>query len=380
MIALDIDHAEIERRKQLRRRLWAYQPVDHLPIVVWMNHSCGHTYRELFDDLGIHLQVTAERIRKSLALLPDDYIPFARLVRGPMTIATMFGADITWTDDPNEAPSQDRLVINDMEEVYTLRRPTLADGIAPEHLRRIRHFAAELPPDVYLTGVFAGGPLQAAGDLVATNNFYASPRENPAALHHLLQMVTEVQIELFQAVAEAAGGLDRLTTLDFDPVWAPEQHKCILSDDISVGVGPRTFREFSIPYNNQLYREWGSGMLHVCGPQVAKRVYQEHSPRLKGVNLAYEWSKDDLPALREIFAGWGMIEVNFDMVGERPEEMLTGYRHVMETLAPDVVAVPVCTVDEGWTDREITDFYWDMRRIGEEYAANMRWATEQSPG
>ena len=93
----------------------------------------------------------------------------------------------------------------------------------------------------------------------------------------------------------------------------------------------------------------------------------------EGLDVAYEWTKDELPALREMFAGWGMVEVNFDMVGERPEEMLAGFRHVMECLAPDVVGVPICTVDEGWTDDEITAFYWDMRKIGAEYARNMRW-------
>ncbi len=61
------------------------------------------------------------------------------------------------------------------------------------------------------------------------------------------------------------------------------------------------------------------------------------------------------------------------MPGERSEEMLAGFRHMMECLAPDVAAVPVCTVDDGWTDDEILGLYWDMRRIAEEYAANMRW-------
>ena len=376
MIDLDIDHAEIERRKQLRRDLWDYKPVDHIPVVVWLNHACGRTYRELYDSLDVHFEVSVERIRRSLALLPDDYIPFARLVRGPQTVATMFGAGLSWTDDPHEAPGTDGPVIGDLEQVYSLACPTLDHGMMPEHLRRIRYHAANLPPDVYLTGVFVGGPLQTCADLVSTNAFYASFRENPAALHHLLGMVTGLQADIFRAVAEAAGGVERLTTLDFDPVWAPEKHKANLSDDISVPVGPRAFREFSVPYNNRIYAEWGSGILHVCGPQAAKAAYLEHAPKLKGLNVAYEWTKDELPALREMFAGWGMVEVNFDMVGERPEEMLAGFRHVMECLAPDVVGVPICTVDEGWTDDEITAFYWDMRKIGAEYAGNMRWADQ----
>ena len=242
-----------------------------------------------------------------------------------------------------------------------------------DHLRRIRQHAASLPPDVYLTGVFAGGPLQAAADLVESNAFYAGFYDNPDALHDLLDMLTELQIEIFQATITAAGGLQRMTTLDFDPVWAPEGHKCNLSDDISVPVGPRVFRQFSLPYNNRIYAPWGSGTLHVCGPQVAKWNYLDHSPKLKGLNCAYQWTRDDLSDLRQIFAGWGMIEVNFDMPGERSEEMLAGFTHLMEALAPDVVAVPVCTVDESWSDEEITNLYRDMRKIADGYAAKMRW-------
>jgi uroporphyrinogen-III decarboxylase len=375
MVELEIDHRAIEKNKQLRRDLWDYRPVEHLPVVIWLNHLFGHTYREFYESPEIHLEVNVERIRKSIALLPDDYIPFARIVRGPMTIATMFGAGIAWTDDPNEAPGGDGPVVTDLEAVYALRRPSLEDGIMGEHLRRIRHHAGNLPHDVYLTGVFAGGPLQVAADLVESNAFYAGFYDNPDAMRYLLDMVTELQIEIYRATAEAAGGLERLTTLDFDPVWAPEKHKCILSDDISVPVGPRIFRQYSVPYNNRVYAPWGSGMLHVCGPQVAKRTYMDHVPRLKGLNCAYHWTRDEFSELREIFAGWGMLEVNFDMVGEGPDEMLAGFRHMMECLAPDVIAVPVCTVDEMWTDADITAFYWDMRKIAREYAANMRWRT-----
>jgi hypothetical protein len=67
-----------------------------------------------------------------------------------------------------------------------------------------------------------------------------------------------------------------------------------------------------------------------------------------------------------------MIEVNFDS-GETPEEMLEGFHFMMETLAPHTVGVPVCTIDASWPDDVIVDFYWEMRKIADAYAANMRW-------
>jgi len=77
--------------------------------------------------------------------------------------------------------------------------------------------------------------------------------------------------------------------------------------------------------------------------------------------------------LREIFAGWGVLEPMFDM-GERAEEMLAGFRLMMENLAPDTLAIPICIVDRSWSDSDITDLYHEMRKISEEFAHNIRWA------
>ena len=38
-ITLNIDHNEIERRKHVYRRIFDYQPVDHLPVFIWVQGS-----------------------------------------------------------------------------------------------------------------------------------------------------------------------------------------------------------------------------------------------------------------------------------------------------------------------------------------------------
>ncbi len=43
---LTIDHREVERRKQSRRDLWDYRPVDHIPIAFWPTWTFGYTPRE----------------------------------------------------------------------------------------------------------------------------------------------------------------------------------------------------------------------------------------------------------------------------------------------------------------------------------------------
>lgn len=377
MIQLDIDSREIERRKQLQRNLWDYAPVDHVPIHLWLMPYCsskiqplGPTVRDMFESLETHFQINIARIQRSLRLIPDDYIPFARMVLGYMSTATMFGVQVHWSDNPNQPPGSSGPIITDLEQVYSLERPSLEDGILPELLRRLQYHAENLPPDVYLTGVNVGGPLQLCSDLVDTHTLYVGFYDNPEALHHLLELCTGVLSEVLPAVVRAAGGIERMTCIDWDPVWAPEKYKGHICDDVCSMIAPKTFREFGVPYNNRLFRPWGRGMLHNCGPHPCKELYLEHAPAVKGVNCSYHHSRDELAELGRLFAGNAILEVAFDF-GETAEEMLAGFRYMMEVLAPDTIGVPVCLIPETWSDDDVTAFYWEMREIGEAYARRL---------
>lgn len=373
-ITLNIDHAEIERRKDLYRRTFDYQPVDHLPVFVWVQGpTCAeHTIRWELESGENQLAGNLAWIERSLRLLPDDYIPVVRITQGYLTVATMFGCKAHWSDDPNQPPGVMEHPINDLGQVYHLSRPSLDAGWMPENLNRMRLFASSLPRDVSLTGVDIGGPLNNTKDLIDTNLFYTAFYDNPPAVHHLLDLLTSVQLEVMQSLVSAAGGLGRFGSLDFDPIWHPEKYISFCSDDVSATLGPKTFEEFSLPYNDRLYAPWGSGGFHNCGPHPCKVMYTRHQRPVKYLNCSHHYSQKDYPALREVFAGWGVIEPMFDM-GERAEEMLAGYRLLMESLAPDTLAIPICIVDNTWSDSDITDLYHEMRKISVEYARNMRW-------
>ncbi len=371
-IQLEIDHDKVERLKQLRRDLWDYRRVDHIPVFIWPSWTFGHTLREQLENGEVQLQDNAHTIGKCLNLLPDDYIPWARVTPGYMTIATMFGMQVYWGGNPTQPPGVDGHMIHDLKQIYELKRPGLGDGLMPEVLNRLRCHAERLPHDVYITGIDCGGPMNSLKDLLDTNLLYTGFYDDPQAMHYLLDMVTEVQLEIYYALAEAVGGVERMTGIDFDPVWAPEKHKSFVSDDICATVGPELFREFSIPYSNRLLAPWGEGLMHNCGPNPCKYAYLEHTPKLKGLNLSYKYSRKDFPELGEIFAGWGVFHILLDNE-PTPQQMIAAFRNMMETLAPNVVGIPCCMVDDSWADEDITALYWEMRKIADEYAKNMKW-------
>lgn len=61
---LDIDHNEIGHHKKLYRRFFDYQPVDHLPVFIWLQGEIV-TDRDLASDIAASL--SAKGIRFILA-------------------------------------------------------------------------------------------------------------------------------------------------------------------------------------------------------------------------------------------------------------------------------------------------------------------------
>ena len=70
---------EIERRKENIRRVWDYKRVDHIPIMLTVaSNPWGYTTQEHFLDSDKQFQLEFEKVKRSLELVPDDYIPSMR--------------------------------------------------------------------------------------------------------------------------------------------------------------------------------------------------------------------------------------------------------------------------------------------------------------
>src|SRR5690606_39515273 len=109
------------------------------------------------------------------------------------------------------------------------------------------------------------GPLEAAALSVGHNNFLMTMLTHPEAIHHLLQMVTDLTIEVAQAqraiVAEYGG--------EFVPSlhqpWLPDGFGFGVSNDECVMISAEMHEEFHVPYLNQLSEVFGGIYHHSCG-------------------------------------------------------------------------------------------------------------------
>lgn len=134
-----IDAAEVEARRERLRRVWRYEPVDHIPVTVDFSPAVGETVRGTHGDTELWFASAVRRIRHSLELLDDDYIP---LVEPPWlayhTVPAMLGAELWWPENPNEMPGIRQPLVTKVGQLFALIDPDpQRDGFMPEVLRRL---------------------------------------------------------------------------------------------------------------------------------------------------------------------------------------------------------------------------------------------------
>jgi uroporphyrinogen-III decarboxylase len=374
----DIDARQIEARKERFRRVWGYRKVDHIPVAFFLEGLAGRSLRELCEDGELQLEACRRNIDRLLRLLPDDYIPVARVWPGYMTIATMFGMEVHWSHDPNQAPGVVGKLIRDIDAARLLKAPDpRTSGLMPFNLLWLARFRDVFPVEVSLAGIDLGGPLNTAKDLFETDLLFTAMYDAPEEMERFLAFAARVQTAALEEIVRAAGSPDHMSSVDFDPLWAPEGRKGFVSDDVCAGLSAEHFRRFSVPYNNRILSRWPGGRIHNCGPHPAAALYLDHDPPLDGLNCSFRYTRRDLPRLKEAFGGRGIVELMFDN-GETAEQIVRGYEEAAGVLAPDVAAIPVVWVNGAdWQDDELRALYEELRKVAARYAGSMRWRQER---
>ena len=179
---------------------------------------------------------------------------------GTGPLATVFGAKMILREGHQPAFEP---AVHTAKEVLALKKPDLfRDGVCPQILERIQYYNRATRGEVILTPCDTAGPW----DNIATSIWHYEDmleaiHTAPAAVHYLLDLVTESIIEWYTIQESFIGRWGRTHTSFSFPYFS---RGAGIGDDCMVTVSPAVWNEFFLPYNNRISREYGGLITYHC--------------------------------------------------------------------------------------------------------------------
>jgi uroporphyrinogen-III decarboxylase len=205
---------------------------------------------------------------KPIAKRLEVEAPQPRLAEFTYTHIAALGAKIAFTEyEPKPEP-----MLRSPEEIDALEEPDnyLQADLIRERLRTCTELKRRIPGSPSFIGHLFEGPVTSAS-LLLGQRFLTLPYDDPARAHRLLQFCAISALNYARRIIEYFG--ERISA--FMSGGFP--------DDFAGIFGPNLFKEFVVPYWEQIYQGMNAGqrMLH------SELLRVEHLPFLKQVKVDY---------------------------------------------------------------------------------------------
>lgn len=220
------------------------------------------TVRERILDPAKYLDA---QLQEAEALLErrGDYVPGLCPMLGVIGIPSAFGCEIVWWED--DLPAARPLIDGDPDQVFDLPQPSITDGELGRITEFTRYFLEHTGGRIPIRITDVQGPLDSTALIFGHNTFLMAMLTNPKAVHHLLQMVTDLTIEYVQAYRELihSYGAEFVPTINYP--WMPDGLGMQVAHDECVMISAEMHDEFAVPYLNQISDAFNGVFIHSCG-------------------------------------------------------------------------------------------------------------------
>ena len=244
-----------------------------------------------------------EQFRYHYDLVHDDYVPYLMPWFGTGVMASGFGVDTVFNGRMD--PTTGGFVINSVDEIDTLTIPDpTADGLMPRVLERIDYFRSQSELPVCITD--CQGPLTTAVQVCGYENAFYWFYDHPRAMHTLMRVVTDSLIEWVETQKRHTGE-PRNHCFGNQGVYVPEGLGVWISDDDAILMPPDIYREFVVPYNDQIFEAFGGGVLHFCGTASQQLENFKAMKYLKGINNFALGNLKELVELKNALSGKAVV-------------------------------------------------------------------------
>jgi uroporphyrinogen-III decarboxylase len=254
---------------------------------------------KLFQDAGVQTEAQLGLLAwREATDLGDDFVPHVQPYLGVTVFASAFSCRVEFFEHtlpwahpvigPTDPP----------EKVYELAPPAVDAGQLGETLALTDHLVAHTQGRYPVAMTDLQGPLDTAYLVWESSAFMMAMHTNPREVHHLMRLVTDL---IMRYVREQRSRCAEFVPCHYPPLWLPDGRGIAISDDCLAVIGPELYREFCLPYVNELSEEFGGVMVHSCGNFVHQFDVLAEIRGLRGINFGA--SETPFEAVWERFGG-----------------------------------------------------------------------------
>lgn len=242
-----------------------FQPPKRTPSeasVQWKHVNVNDALAD--EDLMILSQL--ERCHTAMSM-PSDSLMMMRANYGVGNIASMFGAKpFIMAYELDTLPNVYAVGEEGIQRILDAPEPAMTAGngakifSVAERFARIREKYPKIARYVRFENPDGQGPVDNCELLWGSDIFYAL-YDDPDMVHALLRRVTDTVKHFFEHWQSIVPNNDGLTTY-FGHVG---RGGIVIRDDSAMNLSPEFFDEFIRPYDSELLKHFGGGIIHFCG-------------------------------------------------------------------------------------------------------------------
>lgn len=296
-------HQRLAKVQPKTAEVFAFRPMAEPPFLV---NSALYTAfgsdpaqfpLEYYDDPAVMTAYQERIYYEQVSAIEDDFVPYLMPWFGTGVAASALGSCIEFHPGLDPAVDPTFYPVATPEDIRRLQIPDPEkDGLMPRVLAFQRYMKEHSFLPVGITDF--QGPLTTANQLMGYDKLIYLMQDNPAAVHELMEKITETLIRWVKAQKEVIG--EPLNECFGDQqVYVGKNAGIWFSDDDCVLMSPKTYREFVVPYNARILQEFGGGILHYCGNGTHQAENFLQTEGLRGLNIYNLYNLRSLAELKQ---------------------------------------------------------------------------------
>ena len=212
----------------------------------------------------------------------DDFIPHLRPQVGVTMFPSAFGCEVQFFE--HTMPWAHPLIkeTDPPEKVFDLPKPSVRAGQLGQMLEFTEYFVKKTMGRLPIAVSDVQGPLDTAYMVWEPSAFMLAMYDRPKAVHHLMRLATDLAIDY---VKEQRRLSPRFIPCHYPPLWLPDGKGIAVSDDGMAVISAELYREFCLPYMNEISDAFGGLFLHSCGGFAHQFANIERIDNLRGINF-----------------------------------------------------------------------------------------------